>query len=340
MSSRAAENLHAEVDRTVPIDLCIAIVNWNGSHFLRRCIESIRQSPPTVSWEIVVVDNASTDDSLTWLRTLVANAGESEPKIHLIENAENLGFSRANNQVFTYSDASLLLLLNNDAEVTPGAIDSLIATLKSDERIGACGPRLVNPDGSLQVSAWRNPPTAWEILISGLRIYRLIPRNIRGEWLLGRHWDHLRRRRVGMLSAATLLIRSAVIADVGGFDERFHMYAEDNEWCLRVVRAKWWLVFEPGAVVMHHGGGGAVARWGSLERQLRIIDEGLRFQRYSLSRAHLIANLTANSFVLFLAHTWNRLSGGPVNETGLKFGLYLRHLKRAFREKTSEGIPQ
>lgn len=281
----------------------------------------------------MVVDNASTDDSLNWLRSLVADAGQGDLKIHLIENVENLGFSRANNQVIAYTEAPLLLLLNNDTEVMPGAIDSLIATLKSDERIGACGPRLINPDGSLQVSAWRNPPTPWEILVSGLRIYRLIPRTIRGELLLGKHWDHLRQRRVGMLSAAAILIRAAVVDDVGGFDERFHMYAEDDEWCLRVVRAKWQLVFEPEAVVMHHGGGAAVARWGSLERQLRIINEGLRFQRYSLSRAHLIANLLANSLVLFLAHSWRRLSGGRRKETGLKFGLYLRHLKRALWEK-------
>ena len=320
----------------MPIDLCIAIVNWNGSQFLRRCIESIKQSPPTISWEIVVVDNASTDDSLNWLCSLVANAGPGDPKIHLIENAENVGFSRANNQIIAYSKAPLLLFLNNDTEVMPGAIDSLITTLQSDERIGACGPRVLNPDGSLQVSAWRNPPTAWEILISGLRIYRLIPRHLRGELLLGRHWNHARQRKVGMLSAAALLVRSAVINDVGGFDERFHMYAEDDEWCLRVVRAKWWLVFEPDAVVMHHGGVGARTRWGSLDRQLRIIDEGLRFQRYSLSRAHLIANLLANSLVLFLAHSWNRLSGGPVVETKRKFGLYLSHLKRALWEKPTE----
>lgn len=321
----------------MPRDLCIAIVNWNGSQFLRGCIESIEQSPPAVSWEIVVVDNASTDDSLKWLRSLAASDGQGEPRIHLIENAENLGFSKANNQVIAYSEAPFLLLLNNDTEVMPGAIDSLIATLKSDERIGACGPRLVNPDGSLQVSAWRNPPTAWETLISGLRIYRLMPRKLRGELLLGRHWDHARRRKVGMLSAAAIMVRSAVICEVGGFDERFHMYAEDDEWCLRVVRAKWSLVFEPEALVMHHGGAGARARWGDLDRQLRIINEGLRFQEYSLSRAHLISNLMANAFVLFLAYSWRRLSGRPMRETKMKFELYIKHLKRALQGEPTEG---
>ena len=317
----------------MPIELSIAIVNWNGGQCLRRCIESIIQSAPAMSFEIIVVDNASTDDSFRWLRASAANGQFEGTNIHLIENRENLGFSKANNQAIASSSGPLLFLLNNDTEVMPGAIDTLVSTLKSHARNGACGPRLRNPDGSLQISAWRNPPTAWATLLSGLRLYRLIPRHIRGELLLGRFWDHSRRRRVGMLSAAAILIRRDVIDEIGGFDERFHMYAEDDEWCLRAVRANWWLIFEPDAVVMHRGGQGALVRWGSLERQLRIIDEGMRFQHYSLSRPQLIANILANSLVLLLAHIWKRLIGEASIETGEKLGLYLRHLKRALGGK-------
>jgi N-acetylglucosaminyl-diphospho-decaprenol L-rhamnosyltransferase len=316
----------------VAVDLCIAIVNWNGGRLLRRCIESIIESPPTVSYEIVVVDNASTDDSVSWLRS----GGESEPgegKTHLIENSENLGFGKASNQAFAYSDASLIFLLNNDTEVRPGAIDSLIATLRSHVRIGGCGPRLVNPDGSLQVSAWRNPPAAWAILVSGLRLHLLIPAFVRGELLLGRHWNHLRRRRVGMLSGAAILVKREVIEDVGGFDERFHMYAEDDEWCLRIARAEWRLVFEPAAVVMHHGGHAASSRWNDLERVLRITDEGLRFQRLCLSRWQLTSNTLANCLVVSLAYIWRSLTGRPTIETKLKLGLYVKYLKRAILDR-------
>jgi GT2 family glycosyltransferase len=316
----------------VAVELSIVIINWNGGTLLRRCVESIAQSPPSVSYEIIVVDNSSTDDSLNWLRS--DEAKRALPgAIRLFENSENLGFSKANNQAIAHSDAPLLFLLNNDTEVKPGAIDLLVATLRSEERIGACGPRLIYPDGSLQVSAWRNPPTAWETLISGLRLYLLIPRPLRGELLLGRHWDHSRRRRVGRLSAAALLVRRQVIDEVGGFDERFHMYAEDDELCLRVVRARWWLVFEPDAVVMHRGGGGALTRWSSLERRLRVIDEGLRFQRYSLSRVQVVSNLLANAFVLLLARIWRRLRGGPVIETKMKFELYMKHLKQVLWDR-------
>ena len=315
------------------VELCIAIVNWNGGHLLRQCIDSIIESPPSVSYEIVVVDNASTDDSVSWLRSGGGEPELGEVKTHLIENSENFGFGKANNQAFAYSDAPLLFLLNNDTEVRAGAINSLIATLKSDERIGGCGPRLVNPDGSLQASAWRNPPAAWAILVSGLRLHLLIPTFIRGELLLGRHWNHARRRRVGMLSGAAILVKREVIEDVGGFDERFHMYAEDDEWCLRMTRAGWWLVFEPDAVVMHQGGHSASSRWNDLERTLRITDEGLRFQRFCLSRWQLTSNTLANCLVVSLAYIWRRLTGRPTTETRMKLGLYVKYLKRAILDQ-------
>jgi GT2 family glycosyltransferase len=183
------------------------------------------------------------------------------------------------------------------------------------------------------VSAWRNPPTAWEILLAGLRLYRLLPRRMRGELMLGRFWDHSRKRNVGMLSGAALLLRRTVLDEVGGFDERFHMYAEDDEWCLRVLRSGWSLVFEPGAVVVHHGARSASARWDSLERKRRICDEGLRFQKYSLTKPHFVSNLLANSLVVSLAHIWKKLTGGEAAETRMKLELYFGHLRNAFKNK-------
>lgn len=315
------------------VDLCIVIVNWNGGAFVRRCIESLALSPPHFTHEILVIDNASTDGSREWLRSAGVKGDEHPVRIRLVENAENLGFGKANNQAFACSDAPLLLLLNNDTEVTPGAIDRMIATLNSDRRIGVCGPRLLNSDGSLQVSARRNPPAPWEILISGLRLYKLMPRRLRGELLLGRHWDHSRRRSVGMLSAAAILLKREVIEEVGGFDERFEMYAEDDEWCLRVARGGWRLVFEPGASVFHHGSRSASARWNLEERRLRILDEGLRFQRYSLSRLHAISNILASSLVVSLALLWRMIIREPTNETRFKLGLYAKHLKQALSER-------
>ena len=218
----------------VKVELSIIIVNWNGSDLLRRSVESVIACPPSIEFEIVVVDNASTDDSVAALRASeLARQLTERGRLQIIENSENLGFGRANNQAFAFTESPLLFLLNPDTEVTAGSIDLLIAAVKSDARVGAAGPRLLNADGSVQISVWRNPPAAWEILLSQLKLYLLLPRRIRGELLLGGHWDHNRERSVPMLSGAAILVRRTVIEAVGGFDERFHMYGEDNEWCLR-----------------------------------------------------------------------------------------------------------
>ncbi|MGH9942613.1 MAG: glycosyltransferase family 2 protein [Pyrinomonadaceae bacterium] len=304
------------------VELSIIVVNWNGGDLLRRCVESVWQSPPGVPYEIVVVDNASTDHSLDWLR---ANPRDN---LRLIENAENLGFGKGNNQGFAATGAPLLFLLNSDAEVRPGAIDALVATLNSDERIGACGPRLVNPDGSLQASVWRNPMTPPEMIATSLRLYRLMPRRLRGELLLGYHWDHSRRRRANMLSGAAILAKRRMIDEVGGFDERFHMYGEDTEWCLRIARSGWWMVFEPAATVMHHGGQSSGKRWTNLEKQGVEYESFFRYQRYCLSRPHVLANLCTGYALAQLQHLWRLWQRRPLDETDMIRGLYYKELKR------------
>lgn len=312
-------------------ELCFVIVNWNGGQLLRRAIDSIKSNPPSVSYEIVVVDNASTDESLPWLRSTEL-AQELHPvKLTLIENSSNAGFGQANNQGFAATDAPLLFLLNSDAELRPQTCDKMIATLKSDDRIGACGPKLVNPDGSLQISVWRNPPTAWATLVSGFRLYKLIPKRLRGELLLAEFWDHNRRRDVNMLSGAAILARRKMIDDVGGFDARFHMYGEDNEWCLRILRAGWRIVFEPDAVVMHHGGQSSQRRWTELEK-LKVQTSALfLFQKHCLSRRQMISNLLANIILLTIQRTIRRLSNRPYADIELNLSLHLEVFKNTLR---------
>lgn len=303
-------------------ELSIIIVNWNGGALLRRCIESLTRHPPGMSWEIILVDNASTDDSMDWVRS------RDLSNVRVIENSENLGFGGANNLAFGLSSAPLLFLLNNDAEVRPGTIDRLIATINSDARVGACGPRVVNPDGTLQVSVLRNPPTPWEMIVTALRLYRLMPRKIRGELLLGHHWDHARRRRVNLLFGAAILVKREVINEVGGFDERFHIYGEDYEWCLRIVRGGWQLVFEPAAIVVHHGGHGTKQRWPERDRLLAQQEAFFLFCRTSLSRWHQLANLVTMYALLLLQLAWRKLTGQEVGEEKLLLRLRSAELKR------------
>jgi GT2 family glycosyltransferase len=309
--------------------LSFIIVNWNGGELLKRCIESIVRNPPGVPFDIMVVDNASTDDSPAWLRSTELSDSLAGVELKLVANDTNPGFGRANNQAFALTKAPMLFLLNPDAELTQGACDTLIKTLSSGERIGACGPRIINPDGSLQISVWRNPPTAWATLLSGLKLARLLPKRIRGELLLAEYWDHDRRRDVTMLGGAAILLRREVIDQVGGFDERFHMYGEDNEWCLRISRSGWTLMFEPDAVVIHRGAHGSTQRWTNLEK-LRVQTEAyLRFLNLALPRHKVIANLLASAGMLSLQRVFNRLRRRRRDDVETVLNLHRQALKRA-----------
>lgn len=311
------------------LELAIIVINWNGGDFLRRCLESIDRFPPKLDYEIVVVDNASTDGSREWLQA-------QGDRVRLIANDENVGFGRANNQAFAATEAPLLFLLNSDAEVYQGTIDRLIETINEDERIGAVGPRLFNSDGTLQPSVWRNPLTPFEMIATSLRLYKLMPRRLRGELLLGFHWDHSQRRHASMLSGAALLVRRKMIDAVGGFDESFHMYGEDVEWSMRIVRGGWWMVFEPDATVLHHQGKSTARRWSSLEKRQKEYEGFFRFQRLHLSRRQAIANLTTGYALSLARKAWLTLRRQSLEETRLVQQLYARELRNTIFTKSSE----
>jgi GT2 family glycosyltransferase len=181
------------------------------------------------------------------------------------------------------------------------------------------------------VSVWRGDPSAWEALLTGFRLHRLLPRRARGELLLAEHWDYSRRREVGMLSGAAMMLKREVLEEVGGFDERFHMYGEDNEWCLRIKRAGWRLLFEPAAVVMHHGGASSLKRWESLEKQ-RVQAEGyLLFLRRCLPRRRRVSLLAVSCLLLSFQRAARRLTGRERRDVEQTLRLFAADLRRALR---------
>jgi GT2 family glycosyltransferase len=313
-------------------DLSIIIVNWNGGGLLRRCIETIVSSEPRVTYEIVIVDNASQDDSLAQLdQSEVAARLKSRQQLQVVKNSDNRGFGAANNQAFDLTDSPFVFLLNLDTEVHPGTIDHLMRTMHADPTIGACGPKILNPDGSLQVSAYFNPPCVWHTVLSQLKLYHLLPHRIRGELLLGPHWDHGRQRSVPMLSGAAILARRQMINEVGGFDERFHMYAEDNEWCWRITKAKWKLVFVPDAILLHHGGQSSIKRWSSDEKLRVKLEAGFYFEHRVLPRWRLAANQLTNYLVVSAQIASRQVRGIHMPELYLIRDLHREHLKRSLR---------
>lgn len=282
-------------------DLTVVIVNWNGGSLLRASVESVVRNPPPCRFDIVVVDNDSADDSVASLPSL--------PNLRVLRNRANVGFGRAANQGAATTASSYVLFLNPDAEVGPGTMETLMAAAGARPDIAASGPRIVYPDGTPQQSVWRNPPTPLNVLVDGLRLYKLVPQPWRGRLFLGAHWPHDTPRDVPMLCGAVFLVKRSAWRQIGGFDERLHLYGEDNEWCFRARRLGWKLRFEPAAGATHVVGHSSLQRWDELGKLEATTDGNLLWQRLALGRAHFAANLSTMVLVAEVERLWSAVSG-------------------------------
>ncbi len=224
-----------------PVDLSIIIVNWNTRDLLAKCLESIAAHPPESAFEVLVVDNASDDGSAQMVRERFA-------WVHLIENQENVGFARANNQAIRQCQGQYILLLNSDTEVLPGALEELVAFMESHPRAGAAGARLLNSDGSLQ-------PSCHPMLTPGRELWRLLfLERVRARATYPMHrWDDTSPRQVEVIKGACLLLRREALNQIGLLDESYFMYTEEVDLCYRLARAGWELWWVPTAAVIHHG---------------------------------------------------------------------------------------
>ena len=277
----------------------VVVVNWNGGELLRACVSSVLEHPPACGAELIVVDNDSTDGSLAWLRELSALQTNGRVEVRLIENGANLGFGLANNRAFTVARGEFLLLLNADAEVGPGDVDRMLAAIRSDPRIGAVAPRVIHRNGVLQPNAGRTDDTPLDILLlAGLRIDRWLPTQARRKLPYVATWDHECVRDVPYATATVLMVRTGVVAAVGGFDPRFHMYSEDREWSVRMRQAGWRLRFVPTVSVVHAMHAFSTKRWTPEERFIVGVYHLLLHWSVSYGRTRALANAAAHGAVL------------------------------------------
>jgi GT2 family glycosyltransferase len=307
------------------MSLSIIIVNWNGRELLERCLYSILSFPPSSPYEVIVVENASTDDSREWLRLRASEFGYS---LKVILNEENVGFGRANNQAMSISDADLFLLLNSDTEVTRNSIDTLVAEFNSNPGTGVVGPKLLDENGLVEPSVWRNPPAFWENLISGFRLYKLLPARLRGELLLGQFWPHTERKSVTFINGAAMMIRRTVFDQIGGFDEDFFMYGEDMDYSLRISRAGWLLFYIPQSNILHKRSKSAIRKWGDSGKTTIQISGYLRFYKKNLNKPQLLLLLASMLGVAGVELLRRRMRKRDPENLAISIGLY----KNAFRE--------
>jgi len=218
-------------------EVSIILVNYNDKPHLQECLLSLEENAQGISFEVIVVDNNSSDGSQEFIEKNYSQA-------KLIRNLKNIGFARANNQGIKESKGEFILFLNTDTLVYPKALEYLLGEMKNDRQVGAAGPTLLRGDNAYQVSF-------------GGRVnffQELVQKCFLNSYYKLRLKIGQKKRWVRWLSGACLLTRKEILEDVGFFDENFFIYFEDIDLCFRIRKKGLKLLFLPQARVFHRGG--------------------------------------------------------------------------------------
>ena len=225
-------------------DLSIIIVNFNARDYLESCLQKIQDNTERISYETFVVDNGSADGSCALVR-------EQFPWVELIENEDNVGFSRANNQAIRRSRGRYVLLLNNDTLVLPRAIDTMVAIMEQRPEVGVIGCTLRNSDFSVQISFGRMISMRNELVLK-----LISDRYKKGNRLVQRYLEHRSRKEhyPDWVSGACLMARADALHAVDLMDENFFMYTEEVDLCHRIRQLGYQVLYTPEAEIIHFGG--------------------------------------------------------------------------------------
>jgi GT2 family glycosyltransferase len=236
------------IARHLPVpDVSVIIVSYNTRALTLDCLRSVYEQTRELSFEVFVVDNASSDGS-------AAAIAAEFPQVHLVANSDNRGFAAANNQAMRLARGRYLCLANSDTVLQGGSVERLCEYLDHHPAVGMVGPRLLWPDRTLQLSC-RRFPSLWNNLCPALGLTRLFPRTaaFSGEHM--GYFAHDETREVPALVGAFMVIRRSALESVGTMDERFFFYCEEIDWCRRFWDAGWPVVFHSEASVIHIGRG-------------------------------------------------------------------------------------
>lgn len=256
-------------------DLSIIIVNWNTRDLLERCLRDVYQNSRNLDFEVIVVDNASTDDSLTMLAC-------NFPQVKVIKNPNNAGFSAANNRGIQVAQGRYYLLLNTDAFVHPGTLESMVKFMDERPEAGVAGCRLYYADGSPQRSCTSFPTLRTE-LFQVLWLDRLFPRSrLFGHYWLS-YWDYNSVHEVDSVIGACMMLRRDAVDKVGLLDEGYFMYSEEVDLCYRMKQAGWKVLYTPQATATHIWGGTS-KRIQEKTTFLRLYESRMRFFRKHYGR--------------------------------------------------------
>lgn len=226
--------------------LSIVLVCWNNKEYLDQCLKSLYDTGMRHSFDVIVVDNGSTDGSQQML-------AEKYPQVMIIQNDSNVGLGKASNQGIEATQGRYVLLLNNDTIVNGASFDTMVDFLEQNPRVGAVGGKLLNPDGSIQ-TCYNYFSTLGEEFLVATRLGELMrpgyPAVMSGDEV----------KSVGWLGSACLMVRRATLDEVGLLDENYFIYGDEADLQYRIKKAGWEIYYLPDATTIHYGGR-SMTRW-------------------------------------------------------------------------------
>ena len=284
------------------MSLSIIIVNWNVRPLLEECLRSIFQNAPSFDFEVFVVDNASRDGSVDFLKKIAKN----KKNLHIILNKKNLGFAKANNQAIDKAKGDYILFLNPDTKIMDNALEKITERLEKHKNWGICGCKLINIEGDLDPSV-RPFPTPFSQAAILLKLHHLFPFLKIWKHYFGLDFDYSREGPADQIKGAFLMTRKKIIEEVGKFDEKFYLWFEEIDFCYRVKKAGWENYYTPKAKILHYGGQ-SFSQIFPLAKQKIYNQSLLYYARKYFSPSSYYFLKSINPITLLLSWLWQQFS--------------------------------
>ncbi len=271
-------------------DISIIIVNYKVKEYIANLLNSIAKARHNKSLQIIVVDNDSGDNSIEFLRNRF-------PDVEYIGNKENLGFGKANNQAIKKAVGKYTLIINPDTLVSEDTFEVLTDHMNRNPECGACGCKILNPDGTFAPESRRSVPTIWTSITKVLGLNSLFPKSkLFGRYYLG--WLHEdEASQIPVLSGSFMFWRTKLLKELEGFDERFFMYGEDIDLCYRIEETGFYIDYVPETSIIHYKG--ESTRKSDL-RYIRIFNKAL----YQFFEKHYSSNYSFLFKIFIYASIW------------------------------------
>jgi GT2 family glycosyltransferase len=282
------------------IDISIIIVNYNAKELLKRCLASIFHFQKALDFEVMVIDNHSDDGSTKMLKSEYA-------QVKLLQNQSNLGFAAACNQGIGLSRGRYILLLNPDTEFTSGGITKMVEFLAAHDKVGICGPQMIDHQGEVLFSCRSFPSFLTAISSSQSVLNRFFPKNPLSKKYLLKDMDRSQEREVDWVSGSSLLAKREVFEKIGLLDEIFFMYVEDVDLCYRAKKSGFLIFYFPQVTVVHQVGASTRKRKPSMQVEHHK-------SMYHFYRKHYHPNFLLRGIVFFsiLVRLWFTMWSGLV----------------------------